>query len=366
MRIQAAVLWEPRRPVDIREVDLAPPRSGEVLVKIAASGVCATDLHVVDGDLPEPLPLVLGHEAAGVVVATGPDVAAPEVGDHVVLSLVPPCERCAACLGGRPVLCEWAAGMGSAGVLADGTSRLSANGTTLHHFNSVSSLAEYAVVPAAGAVPIRRDVALDAAALVSCAVLTGVGAVLNTAEVEPGASVAVFGCGGIGLNVIQGARIAGASLVAAVDVRPEKLELARRLGATAVVDALERDAAKAIVELTGGGADYTFEALGSEPTVQAAWRATRSGGTTVVVGLLPKGSLLTIDPWYFIYEKTLKGCYLGSARVTVDVPMLVDLYATGELRLDEIVSHRIPLAELPAAFDRLRAGASARQVVVFA
>ena len=363
--MQAAVLWEAGQPVDVREVELAPPRSGEVLVKVAASGVCATDLHVVDGDLPEPFPLVLGHEAAGVVVETGSDVAVPAVGDHVVLSLVPPCGRCPACRGGRPVLCEWAAEMGSAGVLTDGTSRLSTDGTTLHHFNSVSSLAQYAVVPAAGAIPIRRDVPLEGAALVSCAVLTGVGAVLNTARVEAGASVAVLGCGGVGLNVVQGARLARASPVVAVDVRPEKLALAERVGATAVVDAREGDAAEAIVELTGGGADYAFEALGSERTIQAAWRATRSGGTTVVVGLMAKGSLLTIDPWYFVYEKTLKGCYLGSPRVATDIPRLVDLYAAGELRLDEIVSHRIPLTELPDAFERLRAGESVRQVVVF-
>jgi S-(hydroxymethyl)glutathione dehydrogenase / alcohol dehydrogenase len=365
MKIRAAVLRQTGKAVEILEVDLAPPKCGEVLVKIVACGVCATDLHVVDGDLPEPLPIVLGHEAAGIVVLTGEGVKTPAVGDHVVLSLVPPCGSCPACTRGRPVLCKRAGEMASRGVLGDGTSRLSLNGTLLHHFNSVSSFAEYAVVPAAGAVPIRRDVPLDEAALLSCAVLTGVGAVLNTAGVEPGASVAVFGCGGIGLNVVQGARIAGASPIVAVDLKPAKLELARLVGATAVVDAASRSSAAAVLELTAGGADYAFEALGSEPTIQAAWNATRSGGTTVVVGLMPKGSSLTIDPWHFLSEKTIKGCFLGSSRIAADIPRLVDLYHAGELRLGEIVSHRIGLDDLGEALERLRSGESARQLITF-
>ena len=333
-------------------------------MQIAACGVCATDLHVVDGDLPKPLPLGLGHEAAGVVAHVGEGVESVRPGDHVVLSLVQPCGRCASCRRGRPVLCEVAGANAAAGGVTDGASRLSVDGTRINHFNAVSSFAAYAVVPASAAVPIRRDVSLEAAALVSCAVLTGVGAVVNTARVEAGSSVAVWGCGGVGLNVVQGARLAGASQVIAVDVRREKLALAERVGATDVVDAREEDAAAAVLDASGGGVDYAFEALGSEATVQAAWRATAAGGTTVVVGLLPRGSDLTIDPWYLGWEKTLKGCYLGSPRVE-DIPRLVDLYHDGELRLDEIVSHRLRLAELPEALERLRSGASARQLVVF-
>jgi S-(hydroxymethyl)glutathione dehydrogenase/alcohol dehydrogenase len=364
--MQAAVLWAPGAPVEIREVELVPPRDGEVLVKIAACGVCASDLHVVDGHLPEPLPLVLGHEASGVVVATGPGVDSPQEGDHVVLALVPACGECEACRRGRRNFCELGARMASTGTLADGTSRLSADGRELRHFNSVSSFAEYAVVPASVAVPIRRDVPLDVAALVGCAVLTGYGGVVRTAAVEAGASVAVWGCGGVGQNVVQAARLAGAGPIVAVDTRGESLVLAERLGATHAVDAgATDDPAAAVRELTGGGVDYAFEAIGREPTIRQAWDALRPGGTAVILGLPPKGATVAIDTWGFINEKTLKGSFLGSARIDEDVPRLVDLYAEGALRLEELVSRRIPLAELPQAFERLRAGDGLRQLVVF-
>lgn len=361
--MKAAVLWRPGTPVEILDVEIAEPGEGEVLVQIAACGVCHTDLHVVDGDLPEPIPLVLGHEASGVVREVGPNVERLGEGDHVVLALVPSCGRCPACAGGRPNFCEEGGRMSSSGTLADGTSRLSVNGTRLHHFNAVSSFAEYAVVPQSAAVPVRRDVPIDTAALVSCAVLTGVGAVANTARVEEGASVAVWGCGGVGLNVVQGARIAGAETIVAVDTRAEKLEVARSLGATHAV--LAAGAVEAVRDLTRGGADYAFEAIGVERAIQDAWASVRSGGTVVVVGLPPKGSTLTLDAWGFINEKRLLGCFLGSARIDEDVPRLLDLYAEGELVLEELVSRRLPLAELPDAFDRLRAGDAVRQLVVF-
>lgn len=363
MHMQAAVLWEPGTPVEIADVELDPPREGEALVKIAACGVCASDLHVVDGDLPEPLPIVLGHEASGVVVEAGPGVERLQPGDHVVLALVPSCGECAACRAGRRNFCELGGRMSATGTLADGTGRLSVDGARLHHFNSVSSFAEYAVVPESVAVPIRRDVPLDVAALVGCSALTGYGGVVNTAGVEAGASVAVWGCGGVGLNAVQAARLAGAETIVAVDTRPEKLALARRIGATHAVPA--EGALEAVLELTGGGADYGFEAIGAESTIQAAWAGVRPGGTVVVLGLMPKGSTLTIDPWGFINEKTLKGCFLGSARIDVDIPRLVDLYHEGKLELDGLVSRRLQLAELPDAFESLRAGEAVRQLVVF-
>ena len=364
--MHAAVLREVGRPVEILDVELAPPQEGEVLVRIAACGVCASDLHVVDGDLPEPLPLVLGHEASGVVVDTGPGVARVLPGDHVVLALVPSCGECDPCRRGRPNFCELGERMAATGTLADGTSRLSAGAETLHHFNSVSSFAEHAVVPESVAVPIRRDVALDVAALVGCAALTGWGAVTRTAAIEPGSSVAVWGCGGVGLATIQAARLAGAEAIVAVDTRAEKLELAARLGATATVEArASADTARRVRHATGGGADFAFEAIGRAETIREAWEALRPGGTAVVVGLPPKGSSLTIDTWGFINEKTLKGCFLGSARIDEDVPRLVDLYAAGDLHLDELVTDRIPLADLPAAFERLRSGDAVRQLVVF-
>jgi S-(hydroxymethyl)glutathione dehydrogenase / alcohol dehydrogenase len=366
MQMQAAVLWQPGRPVDVREVELAPPQHGEALVRIAACGVCASDLHVVDGDLPEPLPLVLGHEASGVVVETGPGVEGLAAGDHVVVALVPSCGECESCRKGRPNFCELGDRMAATGTLADGTSRLSADGTPLHHFNAVSAFAEYAVVPESCAVPIRRDVPLDVAALVGCAALTGWGAVTRTAGVEPGAAVAVWGCGGVGLITIQAARLAGAGPIVAVDTRPEKLELAERLGATASVLARPTaDTSRRVRHATQGGADYAFEAIGRPETIQEAWDALRPGGTAVVVGLPPKGAKVALDTWGFINEKSLRGCFLGSARIQEDVPALVDLFAAGELRLDELVSDRIPLAGLPAAFDRLRAGEAVRQLVVF-
>jgi S-(hydroxymethyl)glutathione dehydrogenase / alcohol dehydrogenase len=366
MRMQAAVFREPGQPVEVCDVELEPPHAGEALVRIAACGVCASDLHVVDGDLPEPVPLVLGHEAAGVVVDTGPGVERVRVGDHVVLALVPSCGDCASCRSGRPNFCELGGRMAATGTLADGTSRLSMEGETLHHFNSVSSFAEYAVVPESVAVPIRQDVPLDVAALVGCAALTGWGAVTRTAAVDPGASVAVWGCGGVGLATIQAARLAGAAPVIAVDTRAEKLELAARLGATATVLARPTaDTARRVRHSTGGGVDFAFEAIGQEETIREVWEALRPGGTAVVVGLPPKGSSVTIDTWGFINEKTIKGCFLGSARIGEDVPRLLELYASGDFRLDELVTERIALSDLPAAFERLRRGVGVRQLVVF-
>jgi S-(hydroxymethyl)glutathione dehydrogenase/alcohol dehydrogenase len=366
MRMQAAVLWEPGRPVEILDVDLAPPQDGEVLVRIAACGVCHSDLHVVDGDIPEPLPLVLGHEAAGVVTEIGAGVERVKPGDHVVLALVPSCGDCESCRAGRPNFCEQGARMASTGTLGDGTSRLSLDGTELRHFNSVSSFAEHAVVPESVAVPIRDDVPLDLAALIGCAVLTGWGGVTRTAGVEPGSRVAVIGCGGVGLSVIQAARIAEADAIVAVDMRPEKLELAERLGATATVQARPTaDTARRIRHATAGGADYAFEAIGRPETIRDAWESLRPGGTAVVLGIPPKGTIVEIDTWGFINEKTLRGSFLGSASIREDVPRLVDLYSSGDLLLEELVSDRVALADLPAAFDRLRGGEVVRQLVVF-
>jgi S-(hydroxymethyl)glutathione dehydrogenase/alcohol dehydrogenase len=366
VRIQAAVLRNVGQPVEIVDVELEPPHEGEALVRIAACGVCASDLHVVDGDLPEPLPLVLGHEASGVVVDTGPGVARVRPGDHVVLALVPSCGDCEECRRGRPNFCELGGRMAAAGTLADGTSRLSCGSEELHHFNSVSSFAEYAVVPESVAVPIRQDVPLDAAALVGCAALTGWGAVTRTAAVEPKASVAVWGCGGVGLSLIQSARLAGAAPIVAVDTRSEKLELAEKLGATATVVARPTaETARRVRHLTGGGVDYAFEAIGREETIRETWDALRPGGTAVVVGLPPKGSAVTIDTWGFINEKTIKGCFLGSAKIDEDVPRLLDLYAAGDFRLDELVTQRIALSDLPDAFERLRRGEGVRRLVVF-
>jgi S-(hydroxymethyl)glutathione dehydrogenase/alcohol dehydrogenase len=337
-----------------------------VLVKIAASGLCHSDLHVIEGHTSGPFPTILGHEAAGVVVETGPGVDRVAEGDHVVVSILPYCGECSRCRRGLTNFCSTAWDNMGDGNLLDGTSRLSRNGERLGHFLMVSSFAEYAVVPDTGVVKVRDDVPLDRVALLSCAVVTGYGAVHNTARVEPGSSVAVFGCGGVGLNVIQGARLAGASTIVAVDLVPEKLELARTVGATHTVHAGEQNPVREIRRLTDGGVDYAFEALGLAVTIGQAWKAIRVAGEAIIVGISPRGVDIPLDPGPFIEEKSLKGCYLGSSRVSEDVPKLVELYRSGELKLDEIISERIGLEALGEGFDRLRAGDGARRLVAFA
>jgi len=311
-----------------------------------------------------PFPAVLGHEAAGIVMEVGPEVSRVRVGDHVVLSIVPSCGTCDYCRQGIPNYCTTAGDAMSVGGLFDGTSRLSLNGERLNHFLTVASFAEYAVVPESGAVVVRPDMPLDRAALLSCAVLTGYGAVVHTANVRPGSTVAVFGCGGVGLNVIQGARLRGASRIVAVDVTGAKLELARRVGATDAVNAAEADPVVAIKDLVSGGVDYAFEASGREEAVQQAWRSIGVRAEVVLVGLLKHGASITIDAGPFVSENLIRGCYFGSSNLPVDVPELVDKYLAGELFLDEIISDRIGLLELDDASARLRAGEGARNVLV--
>jgi S-(hydroxymethyl)glutathione dehydrogenase / alcohol dehydrogenase len=365
VRMNAAVLTGVGKPFETHEVDLALPGPGEVLVKVAASGLCASDLNAIDGKRTlVPFPAVLGHEAAGTVIETGPGVTRLNPGDPVVLSIVPSCGACTYCARGRPNYCVVAGTAMNEGNLLSGSSRLSLNGQRLNHFLTVSSFAEYAVVPESGAVAVPANMPLDRAALISCAVLTGFGAVTNTAKVTPGSRVAVFGCGGVGLNILQGARIAGAARIIAVDVTAEKLAVATRVGATDVVDAGLGDPAEVIRDLAGG-VDYAFEALGREQTVQQAWRSLDVGGEVIIVGLLRHGATLTLDADPFVNEQGVRGCYFGSSHLMRDVPALVDRYLAGELLLDELISRRIGLDGLNEAFDRLRTGEGARNVVVF-
>ena len=364
--MRAAVLAAPRREFEIGEVELEPPHADEVLVRIAATGLCGSDLNALDGKRAlVPFPAVLGHEAAGVVHEIGEGVGRVDVGDHVVLSILPSCGRCAACLDGRPNHCQTAAAAMREGALLDGSSRLSARGRGLHHFLAVSSFAEWAVVPESAVTAIDPIMPLDRAALIGCGVLTGFGAVRNTARVPAGARVAVFGCGGVGLSAIQGARIAGAATIVAIDVQPGKLSLARALGATAVVDGQVCDVVEAVRGATDGGVDYAFEAAGRQETIAQAWASLAVGGQLVIIGLLASGASLTLDADPLLEEKRLAGCYLGSASPTRDVPELVSLYLDGRLLLDELITRRLALTELDDAFARLRAGTEARQVVVF-
>jgi len=364
MRIEAAVFRRVGELPAIEVIDLDPPRGDEVLVRIAATGICGYDMHVLDGTLPEPMPLVLGHEASGIVEEVGPGEVDLVPGDHVVLSIVPSCGHCSACRAGRVNLCSTAAKMATTGMLGDGTSRLHAGPEVIHHFNSVSSFASYAVVPASGAVRIDPRFDLNVAALLSCAVLTGAGAVFNTAAVPAGASVAVIGCGGVGLSVIEAAKIAKASQIVAIDTRPRNLELAMSVGATHTVDASNQDARASVHRLLPGGVDFVFEAVGSAPTIEQAWALTAAGGATIVVGLAPKGTVVGIDTWGFINEKRILGCFMGSARPAVDVPRLAALVDSGELRVDAMASAKVGLAELPSALEAVKAGESIRCLVV--
>jgi S-(hydroxymethyl)glutathione dehydrogenase/alcohol dehydrogenase len=363
--MKAAVLYETKQPLRVDDVDLEAPRAGEVLVEVKASGICHSDYSVTTALVTMPLPMVLGHEGAGIVRALGDGVATLQVGDHVVLSYAPDCGRCRFCLLGRPTLCERARFTFGKGTLPDGSTRFSREGEPLHHFLGLGCLAERVVVPETACIPIPREVPFESACLVGCAVLTGVGAALNTAQVAPGSSAVVIGCGGVGLNVIQGCRIAGAARIIAVDVNAAKLEYARRFGATDFIDASSEEPVKKIRALTGFGSDYAFEVIGLAKTIEQAFACTRPAGTTVVVGAGARDDLVKIPASsFFLTEKVLKGSSYGSCRPRFDVPRMLDLYRSGALKLDELVSRTYPLAEVNQALSALEQGEVARGVVV--
>lgn len=364
--MKAAVLYRTKQPLQVEEVDLAPPGEGEVMVRIGAAGVCHSDYHFMNGDLPITLPAVLGHEGAGVVEEVGPGVKALQKGDHVVLLFRAACGRCEYCARARPALCALAGQLRNTGRLLDGTSRLSRGGEEIRHFLGVSCFAERAVVPVEGAVRIPDDIPLEIAALMGCAVLTGVGAAVNTAAVEPGATVLVVGAGGIGLNCVMGAVVAGANQVITADLSDSKLELSLDFGATHTVNAGERDLVAAVRELTAGeGVDYAFEAIGNPRATRQAFESLRRGGTAVSVGIAPIGSDLSIDAGELVYqEKTLKGSYYGSSRPHADITRFLNLYRSGRLPLDRLLSRRYPLERVNEAYDALLAGEVARSVLI--
>jgi S-(hydroxymethyl)glutathione dehydrogenase / alcohol dehydrogenase len=364
LTMRASVLREPGR-LAIETVSLAPPRSGEVRVRIAAAGVCHSDLHLIDGALGDGRwPLVPGHEGAGVVEAVGEGVTGLAPGDHVVFSLVSPCGSCPACRAGRRTLCGPAGRLGVAGVLGDGTSRLTAqDGTTLQHGFTVACFAEHAVVNAAGAIPIPSDVPLWQAALLGCGVLTGFGAVTHAARLKIGEPVCVVGCGGVGLQVIAAARLAGAGTIVAVDRRPDKLKRALARGATHAVDAGTGDAAREVIAITGG-VEHAFEVVGTPATIRLAWDTLAPGGTAVVVGLAPTGVEVSLPAIELLSEKKLVGSYYGSADPAETLPGLVELVRGGRLELAGVVSHLIELDDLPSALERLRTGEGGRSVIV--
>jgi S-(hydroxymethyl)glutathione dehydrogenase/alcohol dehydrogenase len=364
--MKAAVCFETNRPLQVEDVTLEAPRANEVLVRIAAAGVCHSDLSVVTGVMPARLPCVLGHEGAGVVEEVGPGVHDLRPGDHVVLSWVTQCGACFYCKAGEPHLCSVGARINQHFRMPDGSTRLSHQGTELQAFSALGAMAEQVVAPARAAVRLDSDVPLRTAALIGCAVTTGVGAVMNTAAVRPGSSVAVFGVGGVGLNVIQGAVLAGAERVIAVDVSAPKLELARAFGATDVVDAATHEPAASIRDLTSGrGADYAFEAAGRKESIEKAYASLRRGGTCVVIGIGGRGEEIALDTYLLpVMGKRLVGCWYGSADVHRDVPRLLELYQAGRLKLDELVRRTYRLEEVNEAFADLQQGGVGRGLVV--
>lgn len=365
MTMRAAVLREFGSPLEVAEVAVEDPRAGEVLVKISASGICGSDLKTLDGKSPvvKQLPVVPGHESAGVVAAVGPGVTSVKPGDHVIVAMNGPCGRCRNCSRGRAYLCSgkarmWAIG----GLMADGTTRLSLDGESVRPYIGIGSFAEYTVVNEPMLVKVAPDVPLDLLSLTACGVITGVGAVLNTARVEPGSSVLVVGAGGVGLNVIQGAVLAGATTIIAADVVEAKLKLAEEFGATHTL--LSEDLPKQVNEIVRGGADYAFDVTGSTAVLTAAFNATQPGGTTVMVGS-PSAAELTIAPQELFRSRRLMGTQGGDAVPARDLPLLVDLYRRGRLNLEALVSERIPLEKINEAIDHVRSGTVARSLIVF-
>jgi S-(hydroxymethyl)glutathione dehydrogenase/alcohol dehydrogenase len=359
--MKAAVLREVGKPLSIEDVELADPGPHEVRIRTAAAGVCHSDLHFQTGAYFYPMPAVLGHESAGVVQAVGDQVRYVAPGDHVITCLSVFCGHCDYCLKGRPALCT----KEETRRAADGPSRISQKGETVHQFLDLSSFAEEMLVHENAIVKITTEMPLDRAALIGCGVTTGAGAVFNTAKVPPGATVAVIGCGGVGLSAVQGARIAGAGRIIAVDMHDSKLDLARQFGATDGVNAGAGDPVEQVKELTGGGVEYAFEAIGLAKTAEQAFAMIRNGGVATVIGMIPIGQNVTVPGVDFLFEKKLQGSNMGSNAFRVDMPRYVDLYLQGRLNLDDLVSKRIKLEQVNEAFADLESGEVARSVILF-
>lgn len=372
MKVRAAVLeaigaqrpFDRTRPLVIDELDLEGPGPGEVLVKVVAAGLCHSDLSVIDGNRPRPTPMALGHEASGIIEEVGPDVTRFAPGDHVVMVFVPSCGQCLPCSEGRPALCEPGAAANGAGSLLTGAHRLSRGGSPVHHHLGVSAFAEYATVSQQSLIRIDPAFDLVQAALFGCAVLTGVGAVVNTGGVKPGMTTAVIGLGGVGLCSLLGARVSGASQIVAIDLAEDKLTLARELGATHTVNAASPTAAEEVRDISGGGVDMAFELAGSVRALQLAYNVTRRGGATVTAGLPHPEHTLDIAAVSLVAEeRTLKGSYIGTCVPRRDLPRYMALYEQGNLPVDRLLSDVLELEDINLGFERLAAGESIRQVI---
>ena len=369
MEIKAAVAHEANKPLQIETVDLEGPKAGEVLVEIKATGVCHTDEFTLSGADPEGLfPAVLGHEGAGVVVAVGPDVCNLEVGDHVIPLYTPECRECKSCLSRKTNLCTAIRSTQGQGVMPDGTSRISLNGEKLYHYMGTSTFATHTVLPEIAVAKIREDAPFDKVCYIGCGVTTGIGAVVNTAKVEPGSNVVIFGLGGIGLNVIQGCRMVGADKIVGVDINPDKKPLAEKFGMTHFVNPneVEEDLVPYLVDLTGGGADYSFECIGNVNVMRQALECAHRGwGESIIIGVAGSGQEISTRPFQLVTGRVWRGSAFGGARGRTDVPKIVDWYMDGKIEIDPLITHTMPLEKINDAFDLMHEGKSIRSVVTF-
>ncbi len=359
--MKAAVLRETNRPLEIEEVQVSKPGPREVLVRTVAAGVCHSDLHFMDGSYPYRLSTILGHESAGIVEEVGSDVTYVKKGDHVITCLSAFCGHCDKCLTGRLSLCQ----SPEVSRKADEESRLISNSQPIHQFLNLSSFAEMMLIHEHALVKVRDDMPFDRAALIGCSTTTGVGAVFHTAGVEPGSTVAVIGCGGVGLAAINGAAIAGAGVIIAIDRVESKLELAKVMGATHVINASQCDAVGEVLELTRGGCDYTFEAIGLKATAEQAFKMLGAGGTATIIGMIPVGTMVELHGVDFLAEKKIQGSNMGSNRFRIDMPRFVEFYLNGKLHLDQMISKHIKLAQVNDALNALKSGQEARHIIMF-
>jgi S-(hydroxymethyl)glutathione dehydrogenase / alcohol dehydrogenase len=369
MDIQAAIAFEAGKPLSIETIQLEGPKFGEVLIEIKATGICHTDAFTLSGMDPEGLfPAILGHEGAGIVVEIGPGVTSLEVGDHVIPLYTPECRQCAYCLSQKTNLCQAIRLTQGKGVMPDGTSRFSFEGKPLYHYMGTSTFANYTVLPEIAVAKIRKDAPFDKVCYVGCGVTTGIGAVINTAKVEPGANVVVFGLGGIGLNVVQAARMVGADRIIGVDLNPAKKPLAEKFGMTHFVNPseVEGDLVAHLVELTKGGADYSFECIGNVNVMRQALECCHKGwGQSIIIGVAGAGQEIRTRPFQLVTGRVWKGSAFGGVRGRTDVPKIVDWYMDGKINIDDLITHVMPLEKINEGFDLMHAGKSIRGVVTF-
>lgn len=369
MKTRAAVAFEAKQPLEIVELDLEGPRAGEVLVEIKATGICHTDAYTLDGlDSEGIFPSILGHEGAGIIREVGPGVTSVQPGDHVIPLYTPECRQCKSCLSGKTNLCTAIRATQGKGVMPDGSSRFSYKGQTIHHYMGCSTFSNFTVLPEIAVAKVRPDAPFETICYIGCGVTTGVGAVINTARVEPGANVIVFGLGGIGLNVIQGARMVGADMIVGVDINPEKAQWGKLFGMTDFVNPREvqGDIVAHLVELTGGGADYTFDCTGNTDVMRQALEACHRGwGVSTVIGVAEAGREIATRPFQLVTGRVWKGTAFGGAKGRTDVPKIVDWYMKGRIAIDPMITHKLRLEEINKGFELMHEGKSIRSVVVF-